>query len=222
MSSDESPPSSEPSPSRLERLDRICDRFEAAWRAGPRPRIAEFLGDVPEADRILFLRELIALELSLRRERGEQPTPEDYHGEFPGMTGLIGSVFDSLNDTGTGDGDDPDDRRYGTGKGPDDPDATLTYAVGREGGRLGPLADAEQLRRCTPSSRRRGCPGALPDRPGAGQGGHGRRLPRRTCGSTARSRSRPSSFKGGRATMTRLAWRRSAARSPRRPGWGPT
>ena len=39
------------SPSRLQRLDEICDRFEDAWKAGQRQRIEDYLDDVAEAHR---------------------------------------------------------------------------------------------------------------------------------------------------------------------------
>ena len=32
-------------------VDEACDRFEAAWRAGDRPRIEDFLGGATDADR---------------------------------------------------------------------------------------------------------------------------------------------------------------------------
>ncbi len=143
MSSD-CPPSSNLSPSRLERFNHICRRFEANWRAGSRPRITEFMGDVPEPDRTVVLRELIALELRFRQELGERPTPEDYQGEFPGRTDLIDSVFDSLTATGIKADGVPAISRDGVDTAPVDPDATLTYSVGREGGRVEPLIDADR------------------------------------------------------------------------------
>jgi hypothetical protein len=39
-------------PELAERLDGVCDRFEAAWKAarvsGPRPRIEDYLDDPPD------------------------------------------------------------------------------------------------------------------------------------------------------------------------------
>ena len=136
--------SSNLSPSQLETLIQICDRFEVNWRAGLRPRIAMFTADAPEPDRLVLLRELIALELRLRLELGEQPTPADYHGEFPGQTALISSVFESLNATSLAN-----DRlllmsRDATAGGPCDPDATLAYSVGRGGGKVEAILDADR------------------------------------------------------------------------------
>ena len=31
----------------LQEIDAICDRFEAAWRAGRRPDLAKFLSEAP-------------------------------------------------------------------------------------------------------------------------------------------------------------------------------
>ena len=72
-------PGPDPSPLNLACwVDRQCDAFEAAWRAGERPRLADFLSDTPEPGRSALLRELLAAELELRRAAGEQPVPQDY------------------------------------------------------------------------------------------------------------------------------------------------
>jgi hypothetical protein len=64
------------------RVDQVCDAFEAAWRAGRRPAIADYLGDTPEPARSVLLRELIALDAIYRRQAGEAPRPGDYHPHF--------------------------------------------------------------------------------------------------------------------------------------------
>ena len=59
-----------------EEIDRLCDRFEAAWRSGDRPRFEDHLpvGDGPF--RAALKAELIAIELEWRRRReGLQPRP---------------------------------------------------------------------------------------------------------------------------------------------------
>ena len=74
-------------PDLARRLDPICDAFEAAWRAarssGARPRIEDFLRDLPEPARALLLRELLLAEVHYRRQLGEHPQPEDYQARFP-------------------------------------------------------------------------------------------------------------------------------------------
>ncbi len=67
------------------RADQECDRFEAAWKAGPRPRLEDYLAAVPEAERPALLRELLPLEIDYRRLAGEQPAAEEYLARFPDL-----------------------------------------------------------------------------------------------------------------------------------------
>src|SRR5262249_45163135 len=60
-----------------------CSRFEAAWRAGRRPRIQEDLGGGAEPGRAALLSELVLLDLDYRRQQGETPQPDDYRSLFP-------------------------------------------------------------------------------------------------------------------------------------------
>jgi serine/threonine-protein kinase len=88
--------SDESVPLTLERLvDETCDRFEEAWRAGQGPRIENYLAGVAEPVRGVLLRELLALEIDLRREAGDRPTPEEYKRLFPDDGDLIDAVFAS-------------------------------------------------------------------------------------------------------------------------------
>jgi serine/threonine protein kinase len=77
------------------RIDRVCDHFEADWRAGQRPELEAYLAGAPEPDRPMLLRELLLLELGFRRERGERPTPEEYQARFPRQGRLVTSAFES-------------------------------------------------------------------------------------------------------------------------------
>ena len=72
-------------------VDLACDRFEAAWRAGRRPLIEEHLDQVAEPLRELLLRELLLLELDLRRDEG--PNILEYEQRFPRHLELIEEVF---------------------------------------------------------------------------------------------------------------------------------
>ena len=71
--------------SQVQRDDRVCDQFEAAWKAGPRPRIDDFLSEVPPAEWPDLLRELLILDLDYRRQLGESPTLEEYRAEYPAL-----------------------------------------------------------------------------------------------------------------------------------------
>jgi hypothetical protein len=78
----------------FEGIVRACDRFEAAWRQGRGPRIEEFLAGSPTPQAATLLRELVALEVELRRARGESPTAPEYRGRFPGHTALIEALWE--------------------------------------------------------------------------------------------------------------------------------
>src|SRR5262245_39051277 len=75
------------------RVDKACNRFEKAWKDGPRPCIEEYLAEVPEPDRVPFFRELLALEIELCCDGNETPTPEDYHHRFVEHLELIRAAF---------------------------------------------------------------------------------------------------------------------------------
>ena len=55
-------------------LDEVCDKFEAAWKAGPTPRLSDYVSKVDAAARRPLLRELLRLEMHYRRRAGEPAT----------------------------------------------------------------------------------------------------------------------------------------------------
>ncbi len=93
MSADRHPEAGPPPRWHAERVDEICDRFEADWRAGRRPRIEDHLDAAPDSGRPDLFRELLATELELRRADGGRPSPRDYLTRFPGHPTLIGEAF---------------------------------------------------------------------------------------------------------------------------------
>jgi serine/threonine protein kinase len=70
-----------------------ADRFERAWKDGPRPRIEDFLVKVPESRLPPLLLELLRVEGELRRQAGEEPTAEEYSRRFPAHDDIIASAF---------------------------------------------------------------------------------------------------------------------------------
>ncbi len=74
-------------------LDRLADRFEAAWRAGQAVRIEDYLSDVPEGDRSALLRGLLVLEMQLRSERGELWRRDEYRQRFPDAPHAVSAAF---------------------------------------------------------------------------------------------------------------------------------
>jgi eukaryotic-like serine/threonine-protein kinase len=77
------------SPSVALHVEQVCNRFEAAWKAGQRPRIGHYLGHTPEPERSVLLGELLGLEVEYRRKSGEGVLPEEYCRQFSEHAGLI-------------------------------------------------------------------------------------------------------------------------------------
>jgi serine/threonine protein kinase len=67
----------------LLRINALCNRFEAAWRAERRIRIEEVLKDSSPKDLPAATRELVQLEVDYRRRAGETPTLAEYQTRFP-------------------------------------------------------------------------------------------------------------------------------------------
>src|SRR5947207_3165071 len=80
----------------MEQIDRLCERFEAAWLSDRQPRIEEFLDGVGESVRPVLLRELLAIELEYRAASGERPLPDEYLGRFSQPADLVRRVFAEL------------------------------------------------------------------------------------------------------------------------------
>jgi serine/threonine protein kinase len=80
-----------------EELDRACDRFEAAWRAGERPDLAAYLAGVEGPERAALARELIAVDVHWRGRAGEQPTAEEYLERFPDDAEVVRLAFGPPN-----------------------------------------------------------------------------------------------------------------------------
>ena len=97
------------SPSRFLRLDEVCNRFEACWTSGQRPRIEDYLGAAEEPDRWELLRELLLLDLEYRIQSGDHPSAAEYQARFPEEAELIEEAFRRMPRTlrqGPGRGDE--------------------------------------------------------------------------------------------------------------------
>ena len=63
----------------VERIDRICDRFESTWRKGEPSAWHSFVpSDWPSEFVWPLMRELLMLDLEYRKARGETTVPKDY------------------------------------------------------------------------------------------------------------------------------------------------
>lgn len=74
-------------------VDSICDRFEAAWRSGQRPRAEEFLSMVSASMAPRLLEELLAVEVSLRRSHGDPPSHDELLARFPAYPEVVSTVL---------------------------------------------------------------------------------------------------------------------------------
>ena len=92
-------PTLDPSLRQHLQVDRLCDRFEAEWAAGERPSIEDLLSDVAPAAREDLFRELLRLEIAIRRSAGETPTIADYASRFPTCADLVEEILSGASDT---------------------------------------------------------------------------------------------------------------------------
>src|SRR5258708_3671553 len=77
-------------------VDEICDRFEAVWNNGQKPRIEDFLADANHAPQSVLLQELISLEVEFRFKDNDPPLTRDYVKRFPGNETLIEAIFEEI------------------------------------------------------------------------------------------------------------------------------
>lgn len=76
------------------RVHAACERFEADWRKATRPRVEDYLGPPDDPARPELIEELVALEIELRRDRGEHPAEQEYFERFPQDADIVARLFD--------------------------------------------------------------------------------------------------------------------------------
>lgn len=79
-------------PDFAERVDQICNAFEAALKAGAAPQIEEYVADVAGPERALVFRELLALELEYVLQTADRPHLKEYLRRFPRQADLVQEV----------------------------------------------------------------------------------------------------------------------------------
>lgn len=83
----------------LIRINRLCDEFEAEYRAGLSPQLESYVARSP-AEALVLLEHLIPIEVAYRRRRGESPVPEEYTTRFPQLDrAWLTSQLDSTGST---------------------------------------------------------------------------------------------------------------------------
>jgi serine/threonine protein kinase len=73
----------------LRRLTPICDRVEQAWQQGASPRIENELAEASETDQPALLCELLLLEWTYRRQRGEGVDLSAYRERFAANSDVV-------------------------------------------------------------------------------------------------------------------------------------
>jgi tetratricopeptide (TPR) repeat protein len=76
-----------------ERLERVLERFEDAWRRGERPTLEAYLAEAP-AERSALLPELAHADLHYRLHAGEAALVEDYLRRYPELAEDRAAVLD--------------------------------------------------------------------------------------------------------------------------------
>lgn len=66
-----------------QRIDIVCDSFEAEWLAGKRPDLAAYLAMARESERGELFVELLKLDCDYRQRAGDTPREADYLARFP-------------------------------------------------------------------------------------------------------------------------------------------
>jgi WD40 repeat protein/tRNA A-37 threonylcarbamoyl transferase component Bud32 len=85
----------------VERVDEVCDRFEAAWRAGQQPQIDEYVTGQAGPERDALLRELRRVADHYRSRTAPAAAPID-NGVKPLRDRLISAGYEILGELGRG------------------------------------------------------------------------------------------------------------------------
>jgi serine/threonine protein kinase len=96
-----------------EHIDAVCSQFEADWNAGRGPAIEDYLAKGSGDEQPLLLRELLSLELGLRRRAGANPAASEYVRRYPEQEAIVLQVFRKLASASPTDGDLPLDTQSG-------------------------------------------------------------------------------------------------------------
>ena len=83
----------------LEIIDQLADRFELEFHGDSKPTIEAYLSEQTSELRPYLLRELLRLEIDLRRGVGEQPVINEYLQRFPSDRAIVELVFVSSAET---------------------------------------------------------------------------------------------------------------------------
>src|SRR5687768_6759356 len=74
-------------------LDEACDRFEAAWKEGQRPRIEAYLADAATGIQAELLKALLAVELELVSRQSALPPLRRCQERFPEHAQIVARIY---------------------------------------------------------------------------------------------------------------------------------
>jgi serine/threonine protein kinase len=77
----------------LRQIEELVEQFEAAWRRGERPRVEDYVTDLPDHLRALLVQQLVPVEIELRRGHGERTTDEEFRARLPEYVDALGEVL---------------------------------------------------------------------------------------------------------------------------------
>ena len=77
-----------------QKIDRACDRFEAAWQAGKIPKIEDFLAEIELEGVPQLLRSLLKVEIELIGQEGQLVSTKTFDNRFEKYTDLVAEVLE--------------------------------------------------------------------------------------------------------------------------------
>src|SRR5262245_34841983 len=75
-------------------IDELLSGYEPSLEVGEEPSLEAYLQASSVTDPAALLAELVRLDVTYRRRRGECPSPGDYVGRFPDFTEVIEGAFE--------------------------------------------------------------------------------------------------------------------------------
>lgn len=79
------------------RVEESCWRFRKSLHGDSHVRLQDFLNSATGIERQVLLRELLQIEVTVRKQRGQDPDPADYARRFPESSDIVETVFDSMD-----------------------------------------------------------------------------------------------------------------------------
>ncbi len=76
-------------PAQWREVDDVCDRFEAAWRAGKQPRVEDYLSEIGSEIEDAVIKELLVMDAAYLQRSGVQPDADELVRRFPGHAATI-------------------------------------------------------------------------------------------------------------------------------------